>query len=51
MKKYVYTKGVETVTVETDGLGEINNFMVTGLIGKITVVLLKPDCHLRWVTK
>lgn len=34
MKKYVYTKGVETVTVETDGLGEINNFMVTGLIGK-----------------
>lgn len=34
MKKYVYSKGEETVTVETDGLAAINNFMVTGLIGK-----------------
>lgn len=33
MKKYVYSKGEETVTVETDGLAAINNFMVTGLIG------------------
>lgn len=33
MKKYVYSKGVEAVTVETDGLGTINNFMITGLIG------------------
>lgn len=33
MKKYIYTKGAQTVTVETDGLGGINNFMVTGLIG------------------
>ena len=34
MKKYVYSKGNEAVTVETDGLKTINNFMVTGLIGK-----------------
>lgn len=34
MKKYVYSKGEETVTVETDGLAAINNFMVTGLIGE-----------------
>lgn len=34
MKKYVYSKGEETVTVETDGLATINNFMVTGLIGQ-----------------
>lgn len=34
MKKYVYSKGEETVTVETDGLAAINNFMVTGLIGQ-----------------
>lgn len=34
MKKYVYSKGAETVTVETDGLRTINNFMITGLIGK-----------------
>lgn len=34
MKKYVYSKGAEAVTVETDGLATINNFMVTGLIGK-----------------
>lgn len=34
MKKFVYTKGSQSVTVETDGLGEINNFMITGLIGK-----------------
>lgn len=34
MKKYVYSKGEETVTVETDGLVAINNFMVTGLIGQ-----------------
>lgn len=34
MKKYVYSKDDETVTVETDGLKTINNFMVTGLIGK-----------------
>ena len=33
MKKYVYTKGAQSVTVETDGWGGINNFMVTGLIG------------------
>lgn len=33
MKKYVYTKGEERVTVETDGFGSIDNFMVTGLIG------------------
>lgn len=33
MKKYVYTKGEERVTVETDGIGSINNFMVTGVIG------------------
>lgn len=34
MKKYVYSKGEETVTVETDGLAAINNFMVAGLIGQ-----------------
>jgi len=34
MKKYVYSKGEETVTVETDGLAAINNFMVRGLIGQ-----------------
>lgn len=34
MKKYVYSKGEETVTVEIDGLAAINNFMVTGLIGQ-----------------
>ena len=34
MKKYVFSKGEETVTVETDGLAAINNFMVTGLIGQ-----------------
>lgn len=34
MKKYVYSKGEKTVTVETDGLAAINNFMVTGLIGQ-----------------
>lgn len=34
MKKYVYSKGEETVTVETDGIAAINNFMVTGLIGQ-----------------
>ena len=34
MKKYVYSKGEETVTVETDGLAAINKFMVTGLIGQ-----------------
>lgn len=34
MKKYVYTKDAEMVTVETDGLGTINNFMITGLIGE-----------------
>lgn len=34
MKKYIYSKGNEVVTVETDGFGTINNFMVTGLIGK-----------------
>lgn len=34
MKKYVYSKGEETVTVETDGLAAINNFIVTGLIGQ-----------------
>ena len=34
MKKYVYSKGEEVVTVETDGLNTINNFMVTGLIGE-----------------
>ena len=33
MKKYVYTKGDERVTVETDGFGSLDNFMVTGLIG------------------
>lgn len=33
MKKYVYTKDEERVTVETDGFGSIDNFMVTGLIG------------------
>jgi hypothetical protein len=33
MKKYVYSKLDERVTVETDGLGTINNFMITGLIG------------------
>lgn len=26
MKKYVYSKGAEAVTVETDGLATINNF-------------------------
>lgn len=34
MKKYVFTKGTETVTVETDGLGTIENFIVTGVLGK-----------------
>ena len=29
MKKYVYSKGAEAVTVETDELGTINNFMIT----------------------
>lgn len=32
MKKYIYTKDHETVTVETDGLGKINDFIVTGVI-------------------
>lgn len=34
MKKYIYTKNGEQVIVETDGLAAINNFMVTGVIGK-----------------
>ncbi len=34
MKKYVFSKLDERVTVETDGLGTINNFMITGLIGE-----------------
>lgn len=34
MKKYIYTKESESVIVETDGLGRIDNFMVTGVIGK-----------------
>lgn len=33
MKKYVYTKGKDRVTVETDGFGSIGNFMVTGIFG------------------
>lgn len=33
MKKYVFSRLDERVTVETDGLGTINNFMITGLIG------------------
>ena len=37
MKKYIYTKDHETVTVETDGLGKINDFIVTG------VITAKPD--------
>ena len=32
MKKYIYTKGAETVTVESDGLGKINDFIVIGVI-------------------
>lgn len=32
MKKYIFTKGEESVTVETDGLGKINDFIVTGVI-------------------
>lgn len=34
MKKYIYTKESESVIVETDGLGRIDNFMVTGVIGR-----------------
>ena len=34
MKKYIYTKGAESVIVETDGLGKIDNFIVTGVIGE-----------------
>lgn len=34
MKKYIYTRGEESVIVETDGLGKVDNFMVMGIIGK-----------------
>lgn len=34
MKKYVYTKLNESVIVETDGLGKIDRFIVTGIIGR-----------------
>ena len=31
MKKYVYTKGESSITVETDAFGSIDNFVVTGI--------------------
>lgn len=34
MKKYIFKKGDESVTVETDGLGKINDFIVTGVISE-----------------
>ena len=47
MKKYVYTKGAQSVTVETDGLGGINNFMVTGLIGNSYGDIVAAGFHLQ----
>lgn len=47
MKKYVYTKGAQSVTVETDGLGGINNFMVTGLIGSSYGDIVAAGFHLQ----
>lgn len=47
MKKYVYTKGENSVTVETDGFGSINNFMVTGLIGKDYSTLVQSGFYLK----
>lgn len=51
MKKYVYSKGAEAVTVETDGLATINNFMVTGLIGKNYHGLVQAGLNFKWETK
>ena len=47
MKKYVYTKGAQSVTVETDGWGGINNFMVTGLIGDSYGDIVAAGFHLQ----
>lgn len=47
MKKYVFTKGAEKVTVETDGLGTIDNFIVTGVLGKDYVSLIEAGFNLR----
>lgn len=47
MKKYVFTKGAERVTVETDGLGTIDNFIVTGVLGKDYVSLIEAGFNLR----
>lgn len=47
MKKYVYTKGAQSVTVETDGLSGINNFMVTGLIGNSYGDIVAAGFHLQ----
>lgn len=34
MKKYIFKKDDQIVTVETDGLGKINDFIVTGVISE-----------------
>lgn len=47
MKKYVYTKGAQSVTVETDGWGGINNFMVTGLTGHSYGDIVAAGFHLQ----
>lgn len=47
MKKYVYTKGAQSVTVETDGLSGINNFMVTGLMGNSYGDIVAAGFHLQ----
>lgn len=31
MKRYVYSKGESSITVETDAFGSIDNFVVTGI--------------------
>lgn len=47
MKKYVYTKGDERITVETDGFGSISNFMITGLIGENFSGLVQAGFNLQ----
>lgn len=47
MKKYIFTKLNETVTVETDGLGTIENFMVTGVLGKNYESIIEAGFNLK----
>lgn len=47
MKKYVYTKGSQSVTVETDGMANINNFMVTGVLGCSYGDIIAAGFHLK----